>query len=64
MSERDLEAPEADAIDQDTRVVADEDDDTDLGAADLTERDIPLEVDPADLAEQQRSAGPGDEEYR
>ena len=33
MSERDLEAPEADAIEQDARVVADDDDDPDLGAA-------------------------------
>ena len=35
-----------------------------LGAADPTDGDLPIEVDPADLAEQQRSAGVGDDDYR
>ena len=58
MSEHHLEAPEADAAEQDALVTAD-DDDTDDDRSDLSD-----EVDPADRAEQQRGVGPGDDEYR
>jgi hypothetical protein len=65
MSERDLEAPEADTIEQDALVSADDaDDDSDLGDTDFVDEDVPIEVDPADRAEQQRSAGPADDDYR
>lgn len=63
MNERDLEAPEADAIEQDAVVSADEPDDTEPGDAD-TDEDVPIEVDPADRAEQQRSVGSADDDYR
>jgi hypothetical protein len=62
MSERDLEAAEADAIEQDAPVVAD---DEELGAADDAGTEVPIEVDPTDLAEQQRVAGlDDDDDYR
>ena len=64
MSERDLEAAEADAIEQDAPVVADDEEDAELGAAENTDTEVPIEVDPADLAEQQRSAGLDDDDYR
>jgi hypothetical protein len=63
MSEHGLEAPEADAIEQDAEVVAD-DPEADPGDADLADAEVPVDVDPADLAEQQRSVGLGDDEYR
>lgn len=60
MSEHGLEAPEADAAEQDTLVTADDTDvDTDEGAG-----EVPAEVDPADLAEQRRAVELGDDEYR
>jgi hypothetical protein len=58
MSEHHLEAPEADAAEQDALVTAD-DADTDADGGDLSD-----EVDPADRAEQQRGVGLGDDEYR
>ncbi len=61
MSERDLETPEADAIEQDAEVVPE---DTEAEAADPADAEVPLEVDPADRAEQQRSAGVADDDYR
>ena len=63
MSERDLEAPEADTLEQDAVVGAD-DADPDLDDADFGDDDVPIEVDPADRAEQQRSAGIADDDYR
>jgi hypothetical protein len=63
MSERDLEAPEADTIEQDAEVMPeDAEDESDPGAADHAE--VPLEVDPADRAEQERSVGVADDDYR
>jgi hypothetical protein len=60
MSEHHLEAPEADAAEQDALVTADDaDDDTNADGGDLSD-----EVDPADRAEQQRDVGLGDDEYR
>jgi hypothetical protein len=64
MSEHGLEAPEADAIEQDAEVVVD-DPEADSGDADLADDEVPVEVDPADRAEQQRSVGiADDDEYR
>ena len=64
MNERDLEAPEADAIEQDAVVSADDSDDTEPGDADAADEEAPIEVDPADRAEQQRSVGSADDDYR
>ena len=64
MSERDLEAPEADAAEQVAAVVDDESDADDIYADDESPDDVPFEVDPADRADQQRSVGLGDDEYR
>jgi hypothetical protein len=63
MSERDLEAPEADTIEQDAEVVPD-DPEVEPGAADPADAEVPLEVDPADRAEQERSVGVADDDYR
>jgi hypothetical protein len=59
MSEHDLEAPDADAAEQDTPAFPDAELDTTDEAG-----DTPDEVDPADRAEQQRSVELGDDEYR
>jgi hypothetical protein len=71
MSERDLEAPEADAIEQGAEVVPDDSliDDSLVesapGEPDPADAEVPLEVDPADRVEQQRSVGGADDEdYR
>jgi hypothetical protein len=65
MSERDLEAPEADTIEQDAEVVPeDAEGESEPGAADHADSEVPLEVDPADRAEQERSVGVADDEYR
>jgi hypothetical protein len=64
MSERDLEAPEADAIEQDAEVVPEDTEGDEQGAADPADSEVPLEVDPADRAEQQRSLGVADDDYR
>jgi hypothetical protein len=65
MSERDLEAPEADTIEQDTEVVPeDAEGESEPGAADHADSEVPLEVDPADRAEQERSVGVADDDYR
>jgi hypothetical protein len=63
MSERDLEAPEADAADQAAEVVFDESE-ADVDVDDDGGGETPDEVDPADRADQQRSVDLGDEEYR
>ena len=52
----DPEAPEADALEQRTPVVAAEDD--------AVPAEPGLEADPADVAEQSRSVDVGDDEYR
>jgi hypothetical protein len=65
MSERDLEAPEADTIEQDAEVVPEDTEaEAEQGRADAPDDEVPLEVDPADLAEQQRSVGVADDDYR
>ena len=65
MSERDLEAPEADTIEQDAAVVPDDTEvESEPGEADPADAEVPLEVDPADRAEQQRSVGGADDDYR
>ena len=64
MSERDLEAPEADAIEQDAEVVAEDTEGDEQGEVDPADAELPLEVDPADRAEQQRSVGAADDDYR
>jgi hypothetical protein len=59
MSEKSLEVPEADAVEQATDAVPTPDD----PAGELA--DMPLEADPADAAEQAREVGPDDnEDYR
>jgi hypothetical protein len=59
MSEESLEAPEADAVEQETDALRTPDD-----SADALE-DVPLEADPADVMEQTREMGPDDtEDYR
>jgi hypothetical protein len=65
MSERDLEAPEADTIEQDTAVLPDDAEvESAPGEADPDDAEVPLEVDPADRAEQQHSVAGGDDDYR
>jgi hypothetical protein len=65
MSERDLEAPEADTIEQAAEVVPDDTEvEAEQGVADTADAEVPLEVDPADRAEQQRSVGVADDDYR
>jgi len=65
MSERDLEAPEADTIEQNAEVVPDDAEaESEPGAADHADAEVPLEVDPADRAEQERSVGVADDDYR
>ena len=56
LSERDMETPEDDAIEQRTEVIAD-----DAGTA---RRDLPFDVDEADAAEQARAVGFDDDDYR
>jgi hypothetical protein len=55
----DLEAPEADVVEQETDAVPDS------GDSDEVPADMPLEANPADVAEQARGVGLGDDEdYR
>jgi hypothetical protein len=59
VSEKSLEAPEADAVEQGTDAVPTPDD----SAGEL--EDVPLEADPADAVDQAREVGPDDaEDYR
>jgi hypothetical protein len=51
----DLEAPEADAVEQRAEVVPESDEDV---------GDIPLDVDPADAVEQARTVGGDEDDYR
>ena len=57
LSELDLETPEGDALEQHREVVADE-------AVTVTRREVPFDVDEADAAEQARSVGYDDDDYR
>jgi pyruvate/2-oxoglutarate dehydrogenase complex dihydrolipoamide dehydrogenase (E3) component len=57
LSERDLETPEDDAIEQHTEVVAEE-------FASVPRRELPFDVDEADAAEQARAVGFDDDDYR
>ena len=59
LSEMDMEAPEADAIEQHQEVIDDEED-----AAGTGPRSVPFDVDEADAAEQERSVGFDDDDYR
>lgn len=62
MSEESLEAPEADAVEQETDAVPTSED-SDEALEEL--EDVPLEANPADAAEQAREVGPDDtEDYR
>ena len=57
MSELDLETPEDDAIEQHAEVVAEE-------GVTVTRRELPLDVNEADAAEQARAVGFDDDDYR
>ena len=57
LSERDMETPEDDAIEQHQEVVADE-------GVTVARRDLPFDVDEADAAEQARAVGFDDDDYR
>ena len=57
MSELDMETPEGDAFEQRQEIIADE---TATGAR----HEIPLDVDEADAAEQERAVGFDDDDYR
>ena len=57
LSELDMETPEGDAFEQHQEVVADE-------TATGTRHEVPFDVDEADAAEQERSVGFDDDDYR
>ncbi len=59
LSELDMETPEGDAFEQQQEVVADADEN---GAQ--SRREVPFDVDEADAAEQERSVGFDDDDYR
>jgi hypothetical protein len=59
MSEMGLEAPDADAAEQDRDAIPGDEDRTET-----EDLDVPLEADLADASEQARNLGPDDEEYR
>ncbi len=61
LSEMDMEAPEGDAIEQRQELLDDIDDENTIGAA---PRRLPFDVDEADAAEQGRSVGFDDDDYR
>ena len=64
MNDMGLEAPDADAAEQGQDVLPDVIDSDDFAEPDLPE-EVPLEANPADMAEQAREVGLGDEdEYR
>lgn len=64
MTERDLEAPDEDALEQAAAVEADTDDADDPEAAGGDPDHGSIEVDPADRAEQDREVRAGEDEYR
>jgi hypothetical protein len=53
----DVEAPEADAAEQHTDAVPD-------GPRDRLPEELPSDADPADVSEQEREVGFGEDEYR
>jgi hypothetical protein len=57
LSEMDIETPEGDAIEQRQEIVADE-------STTRTRREVRFDVDEADAAEQERSIGFDDDDYR
>jgi len=57
LSEMDIETPEGDAIEQRQELVADEN-------STATRREVRFDVDEADAAEQERSIGFDDDDYR
>jgi len=57
LSELDIETPEGDAIEQHQEVIADE-------AVASPRREVPLDVNEADAAEQERAVGFDDDDYR
>jgi hypothetical protein len=59
MSDMGLEAPDADAAEQDQDAIPGDEDRTEID-----QLDVPLEANLADASEQARSLGPDDEEYR
>jgi hypothetical protein len=58
MTERDIEEPTDDVAEQSRSALADEDD------PEEPDREVPLDVNEADAAEQSQTVGPGDDEYR
>jgi hypothetical protein len=59
MSDMGLEAPDADAAEQDQDAIPGDEE-----RAEIDQLDVPLEANLADASEQARSLGPDDEEYR
>jgi hypothetical protein len=59
MSDMGLEAPDADAAEQDLDAIPGDED-----KSEAERLDVPLEANLADASEQARSLGPDDEEYR
>ena len=62
MTDRDAEEPVDDVVEQHTDVLPDDQDDEE--EAELHPAELPLEADEADTAEQARSVGPDDDDYR
>jgi hypothetical protein len=64
MTEKRLEAPDADAAEQEQDAVPTADEPDDGLDSRAQRREPPLEVDPADAAEQDREVGDSDDDYR
>jgi hypothetical protein len=62
MTDRDAEGPVDDVVEQHQAVVPGDDDNDQ--ESELPHGDLPLEADEADAAEQARSIGPDDDDYR
>ena len=60
MSDMDLERPVPDSVEQDQDAIPDAEQRDHVGAR----REVPLEADPADAAEQERELGGDDDDYR
>jgi hypothetical protein len=58
MTERDIEEPADDVAEQSRSALADEDD------TEEPPREVPLDMNEADAAEQSQAVGPDDDEYR
>lgn len=61
MTDRDAEDPVDDVVEQHKEVVPDDDNEQD---SELPPGELPLEANEADAAEQARSVGPDDDDYR